>query len=447
MKKLLILAYDFPPYISVGGLRPYSWYKYMHEFGIFPVVVTRQWANKYGNHLDYIAPGESNKVIIEDSEKGIIIRAPYKPNLSNRLLLKYGENRFKLLRKIITGWYEFFQWFLPVGTKYPIYKAAKEYLKSNKVDCIIATGEPFILFKYSFRLSKKNKIPFVIDFRDFWSSSIDRNKNKIFKWIYKKMEKNFLESTLLLSTVSDSEFFLKGIVGDNKVSNIITITNGYDEDILKESKNNILIKDTQKFIITFVGYISEYHPLKSVLSVFKEIKEVSNSLDINFELHFYGTNKNEKILEYCSDNILELNKNIYLHSKLRNDLLFKEILKADVLLLFNEFFLSGTKIYDYLAARKKIILCFDSDEYADFISLYNGKKISKDKYPNPQKNIIYETKSGLIAKNPEDLFRILKELLKEKKEKGFINSETQNIEKYSRRYQTSLLAKKILELI
>jgi hypothetical protein len=25
MKKLLILAYDFPPYVSVGGMRPYNW--------------------------------------------------------------------------------------------------------------------------------------------------------------------------------------------------------------------------------------------------------------------------------------------------------------------------------------------------------------------------------------------------------------------------------------
>ena len=84
MKKVLILAYDFPPYVSVGGLRPYSWYKYFKEFGLYPIVVTRQWSNKYGNHLDYIAPSETNETIIEETEYGKIIRTPYKPNLSNR---------------------------------------------------------------------------------------------------------------------------------------------------------------------------------------------------------------------------------------------------------------------------------------------------------------------------------------------------------------------------
>ena len=31
MKKVIILAYDFPPYVSVGGLRPSSWYNYLKD--------------------------------------------------------------------------------------------------------------------------------------------------------------------------------------------------------------------------------------------------------------------------------------------------------------------------------------------------------------------------------------------------------------------------------
>jgi hypothetical protein len=68
MKKVLILAYDFPPYVSVGGLRPYNWYKHLKEFGVEPIVVTRQWGNVHGNHLDYISAGESEESIIENTE-------------------------------------------------------------------------------------------------------------------------------------------------------------------------------------------------------------------------------------------------------------------------------------------------------------------------------------------------------------------------------------------
>ena len=59
-KKVLVLAYDFPPYVSVGGLRPNAWFNYLNEFGIEPIIITRQWANDFGNEMDYIAPSKSD---------------------------------------------------------------------------------------------------------------------------------------------------------------------------------------------------------------------------------------------------------------------------------------------------------------------------------------------------------------------------------------------------
>ena len=112
MKKILILAYDFPPYVSVGGLRPYSWYKYLHEYGVHPVVITRQWSNKYGNYMDYIAPGESDNTIVELLNESTLIKTPYRPNLANKLMIKYGESKFKFIRKLISGFYEISQFIL-----------------------------------------------------------------------------------------------------------------------------------------------------------------------------------------------------------------------------------------------------------------------------------------------------------------------------------------------
>ena len=59
-----------------------------------------------------------------------------------------------MLKKISTGWNEIGQWFLPIGTKYELFKAAENFLKDNRVDIIITTGEPFILFKYASQLSE-----------------------------------------------------------------------------------------------------------------------------------------------------------------------------------------------------------------------------------------------------------------------------------------------------
>ena len=139
MTKLLILAYDFPPYVSVGGLRPFSWYKYLYLNDVYPVVITRQWNNKYGNYLDYIAPGYSDSIDQEINSNGTLIKTPFQPNPANQILLKYGENKLSIIRKFISLFYMFAQYVLPVGNMQKIFSSADEYLKNNKVDCIIAT--------------------------------------------------------------------------------------------------------------------------------------------------------------------------------------------------------------------------------------------------------------------------------------------------------------------
>ena len=103
--KALILVYEFPPYTSVGGQRPNSWFKYFKENNIEPIIITRQWDNLYNNELDYVAPSKSKYNVIEKKNLGTILKAPYKPNLANRILLKYGDQKFKYLRKLISAYY------------------------------------------------------------------------------------------------------------------------------------------------------------------------------------------------------------------------------------------------------------------------------------------------------------------------------------------------------
>ena len=52
-KKILILCNDFPPVNSIGADRPYSWYKYFHEFNLYPIVITKNWQNEYMNIYTY----------------------------------------------------------------------------------------------------------------------------------------------------------------------------------------------------------------------------------------------------------------------------------------------------------------------------------------------------------------------------------------------------------
>lgn len=436
MKKVLILAYDFPPYVSVGGLRPYSWYKYLNEFGIYPVVVTRQWNNKYGSHLDYVAPGSSKQTVVVETEFGTIIQSPYKPNLSNRLLLKYGEKRFVLVRKSISAWLEFVQWYLPFGAKYGLYKASKQFLKTNKVDCIIATGDPFILFRYADLLSRKFKIPWIADYRDPWLQDKTRNRNKLLLYIEGQIEKKLIKNAALVVTVSDFVNLLINAVHKKKFA---IIPNGYNSipDVSKQ--------ETKKFTIAFVGTIYNWHPLKVFLSVCNTLYK-EKGMDI--QIQFIGLNDINAVLELVDEQFIEMKKSIEFISKLDNLEFISKIASANLLLLFNDYSILGTKIFDYLAVKRQILLCFSNDPEANKLKEKYYKLPEFEHISNHlQQDLIIETNSGIVVENEKHLYGVLEELYKEFKDFGFIKCNSHGIEKYSRKKQTEKLAEIIKRVV
>lgn len=430
MKKLLILAYDFPPYVSVGGLRPYAWYRYLKEYGVEPVVVTRQWGNKYGNELDYIAPGESNETIVEASEYGTIIRTPYKPNLANRIMLKYGRTKFSLIRKLVTAWYEFMQFLFFVGPKSGLYRGAKEYLKHNKVDAIIATGEPFVLFKYASTLSKKFGIPWVADYRDPWSQNKNRS-NYLRNWIVFN-EKKFLANVKCVTTVD--EFFHKQIE-TNVHKQFYIIPNGYNPDAINAVADIEQGLDIMR--IAFVGTIYEWHPIESVLDCFSRFA-CSNP---SFELNFYGVNNGETLKKLVADKYNNLIEKVNVIPRMENSKLMKELVRHNIMLLFNYYSFTGTKIYDYLALHRLILFCYSND--AEALAL-------KDKYypvgevegvsTHLQEDLINETHSGIVVKDKNHLSKVLSDLYSEFTQTGSIACNSINTSNYSRREGARQLA-------
>lgn len=431
MKRLLILAYDFPPYVSVGGLRPYAWYRYMKEYGVEPIVVTRQWGNKYGNELDYIAPSESKETIVEETEYGTIIRTPYRPNLANKIMLKYGRNRFALLRKLVTAWYEFMQFIFFVGPKSELYRGANEYLKQNKVDAIIATGEPFILFKYASALSKKYGVPWIADYRDPWSQNKNRSKF-IGRWS-KYFEKKFMANAECVVTVSE---FVKVQIKTNVHKPFHIIPNGYNPDAMNAVSDIKQGRDCLRF--AFAGAIYSWHPYKNVISTFVEFIQ-KNNIDIKIELNFFGINRHEEIRQFARENNIE--EYIHVYPRMDNTSLLENLCKQNVMLLFNDYSIMGTKIYDYLGLKRKILLCYSDDKEALLL---------KEKYyPNEeidglgthlQEDLLKQTNSGIVVKNHEHLLQVLNDLYAEFNQNHCIACHSVHTEQFSRKEGVRLLA-------
>jgi hypothetical protein len=435
MKKVLILAYDFPPFVSVGGLRPKAWFDHLKEYEIEPVVITRQWDNQHGNHLDYISPSLSKEEVIEKNDSGVIIRTAYRPNLSNRLLLRYGENKFRIFRKSITAFYEVFQFIFPLGMKRVIYRAAKDYLSKNKVDCIIATGDPYVLFLYANKLSREFKTNWIADYRDPWSHEFENHGSFFEKKWSRYLEKKIVSSAKEITTVS--ELLKLKITSVTGQPNIEVLPNGFDSDAIDKVKG--IQQNSEVLRIGFAGSIYSWNPIDSLLQTFSDY--VTDFPSAKIELFFYGVNIEQELHEKIQSNYPILQAQIQIFPSLPNEELLQKLAECNALLLFNHYAILGTKIFDYLGLKRKILLCYTDDK--------ESKNLKSDYFPledihsesdRLQEDLIKKTNSGIAIKDCEHLKTTIDDLLEELRVTGEIACNSTNTEKYSRKIQTEKLA-------
>ena len=430
--KVLILAYDFPPFVSVGGLRPYAWFRYLREFGVEPVVITRQWANHYGDERDYIAPSATSVVEIEESEQGTIIRTPYAPNLSNRLLLAGGPNKHRLTRKLITAWYEIGQYYATIGPKAQLYLAARRHLTEHKVDAIVATGEPFVLFRYAARLAEEFNVPWVADYRDPWSQ--DKRRVWTRRW-EAGMERRVTASAAAITTASDLFKHLLAQLLPERTA--VVVPNGFDPEAMATATG--LDQGRERFTIAFTGTVSGWHPIESVFRVFDEF--VRTQSDGDLAVHMIGVSGRETLEELLRAKFPDLAGKVMFTGRLPNDQLALELAKANAFLMFNMYAYPGTKVFDYLALKRRIILCYSDDPEAKQLKQLHYKlDLPPGADEKVLEKIVEHTKSGVVVKDASHLREVLIDLHREFKEKGRLDCEPVGTESYSRKASTEKLA-------
>ncbi|MBL0309091.1 MAG: hypothetical protein IPP77_05255 [Bacteroidetes bacterium] len=388
---VLILAYDFPPLISISGQRPYGWYKYLPDSNISVTVITRHWSENCHVPIDYVQP-TSQEVLRETDGKGnLIIRVPFAPNLRDRFLVKFGFERFAFVRRFLTLIYSFLQFLsLAFDPKRNIYKQAELHIKANPPDLIIATGEPFILFKYGYLLSSKYKIPWISDYRDPWTSNqgqYQRNTlQKIQNWFYKKLEEKYVSNAAFITTAAPS--YVKKFLEIHPEKEMHVVYNGFDEEHFKNVEDIVPIKN--KFIITYTGIIYPHQNVEMFLDGLDDFIRQEKITKDQLEVRFYG-------LELWADAIRRMNEYkpylrdyISIHSKVPYADMVKKLRESHLLLLLSKLGVEwlNAKIFDYLAAQRKILL------------VENDQGILEQ--------LLRETGGGFAANSSNDVLKVLR---------------------------------------
>ncbi|GAI17643.1 unnamed protein product, partial [marine sediment metagenome] len=269
------------------------------------------------------------------------------------------------------------------------------YLKTNKCDYIIATSEPFILFRYAKKLSNEFKIPWIADYRDSWSTNYNILHNKklvvklITKYCIQYFEKKLIKNTLfVITTAAEYKEKLSKIHPKKEVH---IIYNGFNKEYINSLNNNL--QNNELFEIAYAGTIYPYQRLEVFLEGFRRFINVQNNPKI--KILFYGIDfipeQKQRILSYKQ----EINQYIQTTKRLSQKRVLQKLNTANLLLLLANESRSYiiAKVFDYLALNKKILLVVND----------NGSL----------EKIINETNAGIICENSDDVYNHLTDLYSE----------------------------------
>ncbi|MBA2486064.1 MAG: glycosyltransferase [Nitrospira sp.] len=191
MKRVLIVAYYFPPVAASGAMRPLGFCRNLPDYGWQPQVLTTTPECVYPAHQVDMKLGERVPGTID------VMRVPYKDRLQQ--VLQYRERLRGLLRKTVdTDWEKrqdktrgvtsagqsgalrasvkdlLLDWVFAFpdrqwGWYAPAVRHLQQIDEKETPDVVFATGGPWTNFLVGCALAKRLKRPLVLDYRDPWN--------------------------------------------------------------------------------------------------------------------------------------------------------------------------------------------------------------------------------------------------------------------------------------
>ena len=344
MKKVLMIAYSFPPTGGPGVQRSLKFAKYLRNFGWEPLVVTRDIKNMR------VIDESLNKDIPEGVK--IYRTRPCEFTELNGLLNYFGKF---ISRKVLFPdgerlWGEFAK------------STAVKAIKKEKIDLIYTTSVPYSAHLMGLHLKRRFPgIPWVADFRDEWTNNpylLDNPHNKFRMSIEKGMERRVLENAdyLITNTPVMLDNFLR-LNSDMALKDHFTvIPNGYDSDDFKAVTGSTPYNEF--FTITYTG--SMYGRRKPDY-FFQALSELvgEGKIDVaKIKVQLIGTLQKENLDKLL--NKYKLQEVVKILPYMDHDECVAHMAGSDALLLIegggpgSEAFYTG-KVFEYLASRRPIL--------------------------------------------------------------------------------------------
>lgn len=306
MKKVLIIAYYWPPAGGPGVQRWLKFVKYLPEFNIQPIVYVPKNATYPIIDKDLVKDVSKDAIILKQP-----IKEPYKlasffskkstQSISSGIIK--AERKQSFVEKALL--YARGNFFIPdarVGWVNPSVTYLSNYIKNNAIDTIITTGPPHSMHLIGMQLQKRFAVKWIADFRDPWTSIGYHKELKLTEKSaqkHKDLEKEVLNNADAIITTS---FTTKKEFSKITQKPIHVITNGYDVEYIEKPLMD------EKFTISHIGSLLSKRNPRILWKVLKDILKENEAFRNDFQLQLIG-----KVSSDIIDTLTEFRLNNYLN--------------------------------------------------------------------------------------------------------------------------------------
>ena len=278
-----------------------------------------------------------------------------------------------------------------------------ELITKEHIDALISTSPPATAHLIANHIKQSSAIPWVADFRDLWTQNHFYEKNRVIRFLEKRLELKTLSDADAIVTVTPG--FADNLKSLHKNKRIYCITNGYDKDDFAE----VAPKLTSKFTITYTGTL--YGGRRDPSLLFKVLQELINENKLKkdlIDIRFLG-DKEEWILDAIKN--YNLNGLVNFYGVLSRKSTLEAQKESQLLLLLldsnnKEKNVYPAKVFEYFGAKRPIIA-------------YGGNE-------GAVHGLLKNTNAGKFAMNVSELKNILLNYYDEFIESGEVKSQSNN---------------------
>jgi glycosyltransferase involved in cell wall biosynthesis len=350
MKRVLLIAYAYPPCSEIGAVRPAGLAKYLPRFGWEPTVLTVK--------LPGARPGSAR--VIETGDEDVLqtwkIRFGLegKQSLHEQLGLPLAEKRDSRLvhTKVLFAMRYLLAFPDPTKGWIPFaMQALEELKKSMSVDAIVTTSPPVSAHMIGQKAKEMFGCPWIADLRDLWSQNLAQG-NDLVRLLERSVERKTLRDADALVSVSDPwADRLREVYPDKSV---FSITNGFDADDFRPKPEAL----TPNFTITYTGRL--YQGKRNPTPLFEAIHELIQEGVMDrkvVRVRFYGSIEPwlpALVQSFGLEDVVEIAGSVSRDEALRR----QRESQALLMLCWSDLRETGQhtgKVFEYLGARRPVL--------------------------------------------------------------------------------------------